>query len=248
MQMDNISTASRVVAPDPNLTQNPPFLDVEDKTSDDIELDDSVSCKSCVKKDEHNKDVTHTDEIVPDAPIEIDSFTRLESLYDEREESHYDHGEVDTSFEDADSSLIMEERDEGAVSTELIITTQIPTNVSIPSEFPTNTIIPSEDKVNMSIPYEGSTNMSVITETSTDMNNATEFSPNMDNFDLIHDDDVTIGDESLCDDNKDEVSPSKTAKLSTKPKRRVSRVFRSPKKWRRLILNHRLRSIFIDGK
>jgi hypothetical protein len=98
--------------------------------------------------------------------------------------------------------------------------------------------------------------MSVITETSTDMNNATEFSPNMDipfnqgyvNFDLIHDDDVTIGDESLGDDNKDEVSPSKTAKLSTKPKRRVSRVFRSPKKWRRLILNHRLRSIFIDVK
>jgi hypothetical protein len=152
MQMDKISTASRVVAPDPNLTQNPPFLDVEDKTSDDIELDDSVSCKSCVKKDEHKKDVTHTDEIVPDAPIEIDSFTRLESLYDEREESHYDHGEVDTSFENADSSLIMEERDEGAVSTELIITTQIPTNISIPSEFPTNTIIPSEDKVNMSIP------------------------------------------------------------------------------------------------
>jgi hypothetical protein len=255
MQLDNISIASRVVAPDPNLKQNPPFLDVEDKTSNDIELDDPVSCKSCVKKDEHKKDVTETDEIVSDAPNEIDSFPRLEELHHEREESQYDHGEVDTSFEDEDSSLVMEERDEGAISTKLIITTQVPTNISVPSEVPTNTIIPSEDRVNMSIPYEGSTNMSVITETSTEMNNVTEFSPNMNipfnqsylNFDLIHEDDVTIGDESLGDDNKDEVRPSKTAKLSTKPKRRVSRVFRSPKKWRRLILNHRLRSIFIDG-
>jgi hypothetical protein len=35
-------------------------------------------------------------------------------------------------------------------------------------------------------------------------------------------------------------------RLVRKPRKRVCRVLRSPKKWRRLILNHRLKSIFID--
>jgi hypothetical protein len=52
IQMDKNSIDSRVVTPDPNLMMGPSYLDIEDKTSDDIELDDSVSNQSCGDKNE----------------------------------------------------------------------------------------------------------------------------------------------------------------------------------------------------
>jgi hypothetical protein len=71
--------------------------------------------------------------------------------------------------------------------------------------------------------------------------------------DVSHDDESSMdSDDMVCDNDnahEDESHTSPTNQTSTKkrkPKKRVCKVFRSPKKWRRLILTHRLQSIFIN--
>jgi hypothetical protein len=71
--------------------------------------------------------------------------------------------------------------------------------------------------------------------------------------DVSHDDESSMdSDDMVCDNDnahEDESHTSPTNQTRTKkrkPKKRVCKVFRSPKKWRRLILTHRLQSIFIN--
>ena len=400
IQMNNVSLDSRVVVtPDPNSMMNPYFHDVESKPSEDIEIDDAESYHvSCGEKNEQNKEESHNiDDFISEASSAYDSFPLLEGLnHLERDESHYDQGEVDTSFVNTDSKSLMMEESDGVDSNALMNTTKVPTNRIIPSEPSTNTIIPSETSTNMCIPFEPLTNMSNTSEPSTNMiipsepstniiipsepltnicipseaptnmsihaettrnvitpsepstnicipseaptnmsihaettRNAitpsepstnicipseaptnmsihaettrnvitpsepstnmiihsepstymsipSESSPNMSipsdvspnmsitsnqpyvNFDLMmQEEEGTIDNAYLGGketdyyyDDDDDVCPPlvKKARLSIKPKRRVIRVYKSPKKWRRLILNHRLKSIFINGK
>jgi hypothetical protein len=261
IQMDKNSIDSRVVTPDPNLMMSPSYRDIEDKTSDDIELDDSVSNQSCGEKNEQYQ-VTQPDDAALGATNEDEYFPLLEGFHLERGESHFDQRKGDASFANTDSSFTTAEMD-AEVSNELTNTTvmRIPSEdrmstsytsiapriVITPSEFPTTINLIHEVPMITSIPAEFPT-ITRIPNSQTILN-----------FDMIQEEEVKIGDESLDDDNfldgddkedEDDLYPkyAKRERLSTKPKRRVTRVYRSPKKWRRLILNHRLKSIFINEK
>jgi hypothetical protein len=177
-------------------------------------------------------------------------FPLLEGLHLERGESHFDQRKGDASFANTDSSFTTEEMD-AEVSNELTNTTIM----RIPSEVRTSTSFTSIAPRIMITPSEFPTNINLIHEVPMIPSIPAEFPT----ITRIQEEEVKISDESLDedkfldgDDNEDEddlyPKSAKRERLSTKPKRRVTRVYRSPKKWRRLILNHRLKSIFINEK